>query len=42
MPIMYIMLSRILGAFADLDTTASTIGVHGNRYNDHHMSLVGR
>ncbi len=27
---------------ADLNTTAATIGVHGNRYNDHHMSLVGR
>ena len=26
----------------DLNTAASTIGVHGNRYNDHHMSLVGR
>ena len=26
----------------DLNTVASTIGVHGNRYNDHHMSLVGR
>ena len=25
-----------------LNTVASTIGVHGNRYNDHHMSLVGR
>jgi aryl-alcohol dehydrogenase-like predicted oxidoreductase len=27
---------------ADLDTTATRIGVHGNRYNDIHMSLVGR
>jgi aryl-alcohol dehydrogenase-like predicted oxidoreductase len=27
---------------ADLDTTAARIGVHGNRYNDMHMSLVGR
>jgi aryl-alcohol dehydrogenase-like predicted oxidoreductase len=27
---------------ADLDTTAARIGVHGNRYNDTHMSLVGR
>jgi aryl-alcohol dehydrogenase-like predicted oxidoreductase len=27
---------------ADLNTAASTIGVHGNRYNDHHMRLVGR
>jgi aryl-alcohol dehydrogenase-like predicted oxidoreductase len=27
---------------ADLNTTAARIGVHGNRYNDHHMSLVGR
>jgi aryl-alcohol dehydrogenase-like predicted oxidoreductase len=27
---------------ADLDTTAALIGVHGNRYNDTHMSLVGR
>jgi len=25
-----------------LNTVASTMGVHGNRYNDHHMSLVGR
>jgi len=27
---------------ADLDTMAARIGVHGNRYNDLHMSLVGR
>jgi aryl-alcohol dehydrogenase-like predicted oxidoreductase len=27
---------------ADLNTTAARIGVHGNRYNDLHMSLVGR
>jgi len=27
---------------ADLNAAASTIGVHGNRYSDHHMSLVGR
>ena len=27
---------------ADLNTTAARIGVHGNRYNDTHMSLVGR
>jgi hypothetical protein len=27
---------------ADLDTTTARIGVHGNRYNDMHMSLVGR
>jgi aryl-alcohol dehydrogenase-like predicted oxidoreductase len=27
---------------ADLDTAAARIGVHGNRYNDTHMSLVGR
>jgi aryl-alcohol dehydrogenase-like predicted oxidoreductase len=27
---------------ADLNTAAARIGVHGNRYNDHHMSLVGR
>jgi aryl-alcohol dehydrogenase-like predicted oxidoreductase len=27
---------------ADLNAAASRIGVHGNRYNDHHMSLVGR
>jgi aryl-alcohol dehydrogenase-like predicted oxidoreductase len=26
----------------DLNTTAARIGVHGNRYNDHHMGLVGR
>lgn len=26
---------------ADLDTTAAQIGVHGNRYNDLHMGLVG-
>jgi aryl-alcohol dehydrogenase-like predicted oxidoreductase len=26
---------------ADLDTMAARIGVHGNRYNDLHMSLVG-
>ena len=27
---------------ADLNNAAARIGVHGNRYNDHHMSLVGR
>ncbi len=27
---------------ADLNTAASAIGVHGNRYNDQHMNLVGR
>jgi len=27
---------------ADLDATAAQIGVHGNRYNDPHMGLVGR
>jgi len=27
---------------ADLNDAAARIGVHGNRYNDHHMSLVGR
>ena len=27
---------------ADLNTTAARIGVHGNRYNDTHLSLVGR
>jgi hypothetical protein len=27
---------------ADLDTMAARIGVHGERYNDLHMSLVGR
>jgi aryl-alcohol dehydrogenase-like predicted oxidoreductase len=27
---------------ANLNTTAARIGVHGNRYNDLHMSLVGR
>jgi aryl-alcohol dehydrogenase-like predicted oxidoreductase len=27
---------------ADLNTAAARIGVHGNRYNDHHMSLVGQ
>jgi len=27
---------------ADLDTTAARLGVYGNRYNDHHMSLVER
>ncbi len=27
---------------ADLDTAAARIGVHGNRYNDLHMSLVER
>jgi aryl-alcohol dehydrogenase-like predicted oxidoreductase len=27
---------------ADLNAAAAAIGVHGNRYNDHHMSLVGR
>jgi aryl-alcohol dehydrogenase-like predicted oxidoreductase len=27
---------------AHLNTSAAAIGVHGNRYNDHHMGLVGR
>ena len=27
---------------ADLDALAARIGVQGNRYNEHHMSLVGR
>jgi aryl-alcohol dehydrogenase-like predicted oxidoreductase len=27
---------------ADLNTTAVRIGVHGNRYNDTHLSMVGR
>jgi aryl-alcohol dehydrogenase-like predicted oxidoreductase len=27
---------------ADLNTTAARIGVHGNRYNDLHMRLVGK
>ena len=27
---------------ADLNAAAARIGVHGNRYNDHHMALVGR
>jgi hypothetical protein len=27
---------------ADLNTTAARIGVHGNRYNDAQMSMVGR
>jgi aryl-alcohol dehydrogenase-like predicted oxidoreductase len=27
---------------ADLNAAAAAIGVHGNRYNDHHMNLVGR
>ena len=27
---------------ADLNNAPARIGVHGNRYNDHHMSLVGR
>jgi hypothetical protein len=27
---------------ADLNAAAATIGVHGNRYGDHHMNLVGR
>jgi aryl-alcohol dehydrogenase-like predicted oxidoreductase len=27
---------------ADLNSTASRIGVHGNRYSEQHMSLVGR
>ena len=27
---------------ADLDELAARIGVQGNRYNEHHMSLVGR
>jgi hypothetical protein len=27
---------------AGLNQLAETIGVQGNRYNDHHMALVGR
>jgi aryl-alcohol dehydrogenase-like predicted oxidoreductase len=27
---------------AELNTTAARLGVHGNRYNDMHLSLVGR
>jgi aryl-alcohol dehydrogenase-like predicted oxidoreductase len=27
---------------ADLNTAAARHGVHGNRYNDHHLGLVGR
>lgn len=27
---------------ADLDELAARVGVHGDRYNEHHMSLVGR
>jgi len=27
---------------ADLNAAAAAIGVHGNRYSDHHMNLVGR
>ena len=27
---------------ADLNTTATRLGVHGNRYNDHHMNMVER
>jgi aryl-alcohol dehydrogenase-like predicted oxidoreductase len=27
---------------ADLNTAAAAIGVHGNRYGDHHLGLVGR
>jgi aryl-alcohol dehydrogenase-like predicted oxidoreductase len=27
---------------ADLNTAATQLGVHGNRYNDHHMGLVER
>jgi len=27
---------------ADLNAAAAAIGVHGNRYNDHHLGLVGR
>ena len=27
---------------AELNTLADRVGVHGNRYNDHHMALVGR
>ena len=27
---------------ADLNADAAAIGVHGNRYSDHHMNLVGR
>jgi hypothetical protein len=26
----------------DLDATAARLGVHGSRYNDLHMNLVGR
>jgi hypothetical protein len=26
----------------DLNSLADRIGVHGNRYNDHHMALIGR
>ena len=27
---------------ADLDALAARVGVHGNRYDDHHLGLVGR
>ena len=27
---------------ADLDDLAARVGVHGNRYNEHHLGLVGR
>jgi aryl-alcohol dehydrogenase-like predicted oxidoreductase len=27
---------------ADVNTTAARLGVHGNRYNNMHISLVGR
>ncbi len=26
----------------ELNTTAARLGMHGNRYNDMHLSLVGR
>jgi hypothetical protein len=31
-----------LDEVADLNAAAARMGVHGNRYNDRHMSLVGR
>jgi hypothetical protein len=27
---------------ADLNALTGRVGVHGNRYNEHHMALVGR
>ena len=27
---------------ADLNAAAATIGIHGKRYGDHHLGLVGR